>query len=144
MWILYSIVASLLWGLDYTLTEKVLEKVRLSTLLSIELFVGFIVMVSISLRSGSYTADIPELLASKRLLLYVLIIVLVFNVANTFIVLSIGYKNATLSGLIEISYPFFIVLFSWLLFNESNVNKGTVFAGVLILSGVFLVYFFNK
>ena len=45
MWIIYSVIAAVLWGLDYALTGKVLERIRFSTLLSIELFFGFIVMV---------------------------------------------------------------------------------------------------
>jgi drug/metabolite transporter (DMT)-like permease len=143
VWVIYSIIASVLWGLDYALTQEVLGKIRMSTLLSIELFFAFIITFGISLSLGSYAKDIPEILASKRTILLVVLIIIAFNIANTLIVLSIGSKNATLAGLIEISYPLFIALFSWLFFGEANLNTGSAVGGILILLGVLLVYCFN-
>ena len=144
MWALYSMIASILWGLDYTLTEKVLGKIRFSTLLSIELFFGFLVMLALTLASGAYINDVAVLLHSRKTLIYTFLIVLVFNIANMFIVLSIGNRNATLAGLIEISYPLFIVAFSWFFFKENNMNVGTVVGGAMIFTGVLLIYLFNK
>jgi drug/metabolite transporter (DMT)-like permease len=144
MWALYAIIASILWGVDYALTEKVLQNVRFSTLLSIELFIGFLTMLGIAVFSGSFKADFTELFSSNGTLMLVVAIVVAFNIANMFIVLSIGDKNATLSGLIEISYPLFIALFSWMLFRENNLNAGAIFGGVLVLVGVSLIYLFNN
>jgi drug/metabolite transporter (DMT)-like permease len=144
MWIIFSIVASVFWGLDYTLTEKVLEKIRFPTLLTIELFFGFIAMLGITLASKSYKMDLPVLFASKQTITYIVLIVLVFNIANTFIVLAIGSSNATVAGLIEISYPLFVAFFSWLFFREVNLNVGTALGGAFILFGVSLIYFLNK
>ena len=118
MWILYTITASIFWGIDYTLTGEVLKSIRFSTLLSIELFIGFLGMLGITIVSGAYQTDIPELLASNRLSLFVVFIVIAFTIANTCIVAAIGNQNATLAGLLEISYPFFIVVFSWLFFKN--------------------------
>jgi drug/metabolite transporter (DMT)-like permease len=144
MWILYAFIAAILWGLDYALTGKVLEKIRLPTLLSIELFCAFLAMLTLAVLTGSYKTDLPELFGSKRLVLYVLTIVVAFSVANAFIVVSIGERNATLAGLVEISYPLFIALFSWLLFGRTGLSLGANIGGVLILLGVSLIYFFNK
>lgn len=145
MWIIYSIVAAFFWGLDYTLTGKVLEKIQFSTLITIELFFGFLAMLGLMLASGAYAPDVQILLfSSKRTLLYVALIIICFNIANVFIVLSIGKGNATLSGLIEISYPLFIAGFSWLLFREATVNLGTSLGGGLILLGVLTIYLFNR
>ena len=144
MWAIYAIIAAVLWGVDYALTEKVLQSIRFPLLLSIELFFGFLTMLGIAVFSGSYKADLTGLFTSNRTLVLVIAIVVAFNVANMFIVLSIGDKNATLSGLIEISYPLFIAIFSWLLFKENNLNAGAVVGGFLILTGVSLIYYFNK
>ena len=54
MWILYTITASIFWGIDYTLTGEVLKSIRFSTLLSIELFIGFLGMLGITIVSGAY------------------------------------------------------------------------------------------
>lgn len=144
MWMLYSLIASILWGIDYTLTERVLQHVRLPTLLTLELFFGFVTMLGITLTSGGFKADLPAIVSSKQTALLVILIIIVFNVANAFIVLSIGSRNATLAGLIEISYPLFIVLFSWWFFDETTLNVGTAIGGGLIFLGVASVYFFNR
>ena len=144
MWALYAIIAAILWGVDYALTEKVLQSVRFPMLLSIELFFGFLTMFAFTIFSGSYKIEWAGLLSSNKTMTLVAAIVLAFNIANMFIVLSIGDKNATLSGLIEISYPLFIALFSWLFFRENNLSAGTVSGGIFILVGVSLIYFSNR
>jgi drug/metabolite transporter (DMT)-like permease len=144
MWALYAIIAAILWGVDYALTEKALQNIRFPMLLSIELFFGFLTMLGIAMFSGTYKTDLAGLFSSNRTMVLVVAIVIAFNIANMFIVLSIGDKNATLSGLIEISYPLFIALFSWLFFNENNLSVGAILGGILVLSGVSLIYFSNK
>ena len=144
MWILYSIVAAVLWGLDYSLTEKVVKKIPFASLLTIELFVGFLAMLALTLISGSYKSDWSALIASKQTMMFTVLIVVSFNIANVLIVLSIGNKNATLAGLVEISYPLFVALFSWLLFKEVNVNPLTAVGGLLVLAGVGMIYVFNR
>jgi drug/metabolite transporter (DMT)-like permease len=144
MWALYAIIAAILWGVDYALTEKVLQSVRFPMLLSIELCFGFLTMLGFTIFSGSYKLEWAGLLSSHRTLALVAVIVVAFNIANMFIVLSIGDKNATLSGLIEISYPLFIALFSWLFFRENNLSVGAISGGIFVLAGVSLIYFSNK
>lgn len=144
MWLVYAVGASILWGLDYALTEKILKKISFPTLLSIELFFGFISMLAISLVLGSYKTDFHTITNSKTLLYLVIGITLSFAFANTFIVLSIQGKNASIAGLIEIAYPLFIVLFSWLLFKENNLNLATWIGGGLVFVGVSVIYLFNK
>jgi drug/metabolite transporter (DMT)-like permease len=101
-------------------------------------------MLAISLMSGAYKTDVAALFESKRTLASVLLIILAFNVADACIVLSIEGRTATISGLIEISYPLFIALFSWLFFKENNLTRGTVVGGLLIAVGVVVIYFLNQ
>ena len=65
-------------------------------------------------------------------------------VAEVFISLSIVNKNATLAGLIEITYPLFIVLFAWLLFKEGQLTLGTALGSLCILCGVGVIYYFAR
>jgi drug/metabolite transporter (DMT)-like permease len=48
-------------------------------------------------------------------------------------------KNPTLASLIEISYPFFVVLFTWVFFRQCQLNLSTMIGGLLILAGVFVI-----
>jgi len=144
MWIIFALTASILWGLDYTLTESVLKKISFPTLLSIELFFGFVSMLVIAIIFKTYKPDFLVIMSSRKIFWTVVVIVLSFIIANTLIVLSINGKNATLSGLIEISYPLFIVFFSWLILKENNLNFGTSIGATLIFIGTSLIYFFSR
>ena len=139
MWILYAITASIFWGIDYALTGEVLKSIQFTTLLSIELFIGFLVMLGITVVSGAYRTDVPELLSSNRLSLFVVLIVIAFTIANTCIAASIGNQNATLAGFIEVSYPLFIIVFSWLFFKNTNITVGTAIGGACIIIGVAII-----
>ncbi|MGA2053413.1 MAG: EamA family transporter, partial [Opitutales bacterium] len=57
--------------------------------------------------------------------------------------LAIQHKNATLASLIEISYPFFVALFAWLLFRDVQLSWATALGGLLILAGIAIIYRFN-
>ena len=144
MWIFLSIAAALVWGIDYSLTEKVVKKIQFSSLLTIELFFGFLVMLTLTLLSGSYKTDWQILLGSKQLMGFTVAIIASFTIGTVLITLAIGAKNATLAGLIEVSYPVFIALFSWLFFKDVDVNPWTALGGALVLTGVGMIYMFNK
>ena len=58
--------------------------------------------------------------------------------------MAIGEKNATLACLIEISYPFFVAIFSWLFFRDLQLNMMTLLGGILVVSGVGLIVVFAK
>src|SRR5258706_6913151 len=113
MWILYSMIAAVLWGLDYALAEKLLRTIDVSTLLMSEFFFGFIVTAAFSLTSGSYKTELPKLFSSTQNTGTFIVLAIVFIVAHILIVVSISSKSATLASLIEMSYPFFVALFSW-------------------------------
>jgi len=49
---------------------------------------------------------------------------------------AMAAKNPTLASLIEISYPLFVVLFTWLFFREFQLNMMTLCGGLLVLIGV--------
>ena len=59
--------------------------------------------------------------------------------ATVLLFLSIDGKNATMAGLIEISYPIFIVLFTWLLFREMHLTWTSALGGLLIMAGAAVV-----
>ena len=101
-------------------------------------------MLILSLVLGSYKSDFNTIVNSKNLFYLVIGITLSFAFANTFIVLSIQGKNASVAGLIEIASPLFIVMFSWVLFKENHLNVATSIGGFLIFVGVSVIYLFNK
>jgi drug/metabolite transporter (DMT)-like permease len=144
MWIIYALSASLLWGLTYTLDEQIYKYVSVTTSLAVASFVTFLATIAYSYFSGVLIQDITIVALSKRALWYVLFGVLTFLAAELFIGFSISHKNATLAGLIEISYPLFIAVFSYVLFREQQTSLATFIGGILIFFGVLIIYFFNR
>ena len=143
MWFFSALFAAVLWGFDYAFDERVLKYISVPVFLSIQLFAASLILALIAWMSGAWQKDIIALASSSRILLLFLLGIVAFSVANVFICTAIQDKNATFSSLIEISYPLFIALISWLVFDEGELTWSTGIGGLLIFCGVFVIYFFN-
>lgn len=143
MWIIFAISASLFWGLSYVLNEEIYKKISIFSSIGIMSFVVFILCISIAYFTGSLKTDLITISSSKRLIYYLTAGVFALMIAEVFIGFSIVAKNATIAGLIEISYPIFIALFSYILF-KNTITPPTMFGAVVIFFGVFIIYYFNK
>ena len=144
MWIILALGASITWGLTYVLNEQVYKKISVVTSLGITTFVTSIVMLVLAYGQGFLGKDIQAISRSNRLLWLVIGETVALIVAELFIGFSITNKNATLAGLIEISYPIFIAIFTYLIFRENQINWGTFVGGLLIFAGVAVVYYFKR
>ena len=144
MWIIFALSASILWGLSYVLFEQIYKKISVATSLWIVCLIMFFAMLFLSVFSGKIKPDLQAIFQSKKLMWLLAGGVATAIAADLCIAFSITNKNATLAGLIEISYPLFIALFAYLLFKESQLTTATIVGGVLVFSGSFIIYFFNK
>lgn len=144
MWIIFALGASIMWGLTYVLNEQVYKKISVITSLTITLLISGIVFFIVAVSAGLLKRDVNAILNSKSLLSLVVIQTAVLILAELFIGFSIAGKNATLAGLIEISYPIFIAIFAYILYRENQINLGTLVGGIMIFTGVAVVYYFNK
>ena len=144
MWLIFAGAASALWGISYTLSEQVYKYVSIYTTLAIDLAIMAVAFFIVSMLKGVFWQDVSTVTHSPKVFWLFAAGLVVFAFAELFIALSIVSKNATLAGLIEISYPLFIALFSYLLFQESELNAGTALGGFLIFCGVAVVYWFSR
>lgn len=142
MWIIFALGASLFWGMSYVLSEEIYKKISVFTSLSIMSLAVFVLTLAMAYFTGNLRPDLVEIASSKRLMWYVLGGIFALLIAELFIGFSIVSKNATLAGLIEISYPIFIALFSYVLF-KNNITTPTIIGGLIIFTGVFVIYYFN-
>ena len=115
----------------------------MTTTLAIACLGTAIVLFAISFFRKTLATDINTIFSSKKLLWLVLAGTVTFIIAELCIGLSIVEKNSTLAGLIETSYPIFIVLFSLLIFNENQVTPSTIIGGILIFAGLIVVALFQ-
>jgi drug/metabolite transporter (DMT)-like permease len=144
MWLLYALLSAIIWGANYLFYEKILSRISVSTLYFIDLTVGAIVFFLLASLSGTFIKDLTAIQSSKSLIWLILATVITSILANLFIALAIQSKNATLSTLVEISYPIFIILLAWILFRENNLTPSVLLGGGLIFSGIAIIYAFNK
>jgi drug/metabolite transporter (DMT)-like permease len=143
MWILFSLIASVFWGLTYVLNEQIFKKITVFTFLTLTSFGVFLISFFISFFSNSLSRDLRTISSSREITTLIIFSTITLVVAEFFIGTSISTKNATLSGLIEISYPIFIAFFSFLFYKQNSVGISVVLGGVLIFIGIIIIYSFN-
>jgi len=134
----------MLWGLTYIISEQIYKKISVISAIGISTLFASIIMLLIAHSSGYLKTDLVTISRSNKLLLLIIVEIVIFAGADFLIGLSIAHKYATVAGLIEISYPIFIALFALLFFKENQFNLGALIGGLLIFTGITLVYFFNK
>lgn len=134
--LIYALLASMLWGLNYVLFEKVMNKVNILSIMFIDYLFCSVIIGIFYFIFGNYKNDLTSLGEIKWILLAN---VLVHALAGIFIALSIKNSNAVIAGLIEISYPLFILIFSYFLLNQNSFEWKTILGGILILSGVIII-----
>jgi drug/metabolite transporter (DMT)-like permease len=144
VWIIFALLAALLWGFNYVLIDKLVRKVSPATIFTIQLLIASLIMFIISLKTGKFTQDLSTIWESKQIFLYMVLIILGFTSANYLNALAIQAKNATLASLIEISYPLFVIVLAWLLFREATLSLSVLGGGLLIFAGITIIYVFNR
>lgn len=135
---LYAIIAAILWGFDYAIAEKVYDKYSIYTSMFFSFLIGLVVSVIIGY--NQIKSDIPNLNNDYHTWLLLLNVVIT-NVAMIFIALSIKESNATIAGLIEISYPLFIIIFSYMMFGDLHITNKTIIGGLFIFIGITIISF---
>lgn len=140
-WYVAAIGAAVVWGLHYPLLEHALKRLSWVTVLTLTLLPLLIVVPLyhrqiaadwILFQSLDWPARLP-----------ILAIALTSAAGTLLLMASIAGKNATLAALIEISYPVFVVLFTWLLFGEFHLTPRILLGAGLIFAGVLLIIWHN-
>lgn len=137
---IYAIAAAVTWGLSYTLDEKILTTVSPVRLLFIHAIITALITFPFLFWSDG---SIKEVLHSgKNNLAIIVASIILATVANFFIFSSIKALDASTASIMEIAYPFFVVLFSALLF-RSIPNIYFFAGGLLIFIGSFVIIKFS-
>lgn len=144
MWILLAVAASVLWGFTYVIQEFLFRNLAVSTYLAIVSFAMTIFSCAIGISQNSLLPNLKKIFLSRELVIWITLAIVIYIAAELCIGFSIKHKNATLAGLIEVSYPLFIALFAWLLFKQNHLTLSTGIGGILIMSGVAIISFSNN
>lgn len=143
-WMIYAMMAAVLWGASYVLYERILHTVSAASAMLFSASGAALVYFLIAFGRKTVGADWRALSTDWRSLAMVGGLILINAMANLLLLMSMKEKNATVAGLIEISYPLFTAFFAWLFFRQNQMNHGTFLGALLILSGVACIYYFNR
>ena len=141
-WALLTMAGAIFWGLAYALLGKLLHSGISSSfaLVCIGVFTLSTYMIVLS-RSGTFQAGI-EIMQQNKVALLCLLGVAACLISGQFLVYkAIALKDAPHVAILEISYPIFTCLFTWVLFRNLEMSWNIVVGGALIFIGSALVLF---
>lgn len=142
LWLVYALSASIIWGMGYAVTGKLLKIPDITPaflMMSTGLFT-LPIYFFLTFYLGQMKQGFDAIFSSKELFILFITQALAIVGGNFLIFHSITEKNATLTSLIEISYPLFVIIFTFLFFKEVHLSWGTAFGGFLIFAGIGIIY----
>ena len=145
MWIIYAFSAAVIWGISYAASGRAIER-GVTPLTFFFCYTLFGLMASaLALAATGKIGAVPGEVRALGGDAFWFALALVTSAAGALLIyMAIGEKNATLASLIEISYPFFVAVFAWLFFRETQFNLATIVGGLMILGGVGVVFLGNR
>jgi drug/metabolite transporter (DMT)-like permease len=132
-WVVFAFFGAVLWGLHYPLLEKALNDFQPLTIMFITSSVMTIVIICIHKDLFSELKVFYEAGIDKKLI--VLGIILTEFLAVYLITRAVSEGNATYVSLIEISYPIFVVIFTYVIFKVNHFTPQVVVGALLIFMG---------
>ena len=139
--ILFALAASVTWGLLYAIQQHILGKVSPLTLLTVETVLTALFVLPVVFLKHSEIRTV--FLTDSKTLLAICLVVGLTLLANYFILTAINQLNASLASLFEILYPFFVVIFSFLLFGQT-ISLPSLLGGGLMMVGAYIVIRFAE
>jgi drug/metabolite transporter (DMT)-like permease len=143
-WFFYALLAAVLWGASYVIYQVLLKSMSSASVMLFSVLGSAVVFVAIALGRRDLSKDWDALVQSPMNIKLLLSVCVINAAANIVGLISIRQSNATLMGMVEISYPLFTALFAWMFLKEMQLTVGTALGALLIMSGVGCIYYFNK
>ena len=141
-WYIAALGAALSWGVHYPLVGFALQRISLFGVL---MLTSIPILLLLPFFYGQLTTDVQNfrgLSMTEQAMISAIGLTSLTGAACVF--LAIGSKNATLASLIEISYPVFVALFSYLMFKQIHLNASAALGGLLVMVGTGLIIINNK
>ena len=136
-WYVPAIAAALVWGLHYPLIEFALRRVSLTSVVLLTALPMTLLALAFPTRLAADWRLLMTLPSGERLMIGAIAFT---SLAGTVLLyLAVRARNATLASLIEISYPAFVAVFTWLLFRQWHLNVGVLWGVVLVFAGTTLI-----
>ncbi len=140
IWFVIALATAVVWGISYSIDEY-LVKTHISPpfLCFITAILSAPIYAGIALYQKNFVPSWKNLTQNHDAMLAFGVVFVCGFFASLGILESIRLKNATLSSMIEITYPLFTALFAWLFFKDVQINSFTWIGFLFVLIGVFII-----
>jgi drug/metabolite transporter (DMT)-like permease len=136
-----ALAAAIMWGIHYPLVGSALKKISPLSVLLLTSIPAFVLLPFFMRTLRSDYGVLKAMEWGPRLTILALAVTSLLG--TLLLYFSIDKKNATLASLIEISYPVFVALFSYVLFRQMHVNASVMLGALLVFAGVALIILNN-
>jgi drug/metabolite transporter (DMT)-like permease len=133
---LYPFLASITWGMIYSLDQRILQRVSPALVIFINTGIVMVAFLPVVLFEKETMTQL--LRVDKRSLFIIFVTAMLSIAANWFILKGIKDLDASMASMIEISYPIFVAIFSFLFF-RTVLSPAIILGGALILVGSMIV-----
>lgn len=128
----YAIMAAIAWGFVYAIDQKILDKISPPVLILINSVFSIAILLPLLL---FYSNELKNIITLDKPSLKIIGLSLIFTlVANLLIYIAIQHLGSSKAAIFEIAYPFFVVIFSILMF-QAHVNGYFIFGSLLLFIG---------
>ena len=136
---IYAIGTAVIWGLTYTIDQKILTSLSPAMILFTNSVIASLIMLPFMFFGDSSIKTF--IVYSKANLLIVSLSIILPIIANILLLTSIKSLGAATASVIEIAYPFFVVIFS-IIFFKISPSLSFYIGGLLIFSGASIIAYF--
>lgn len=133
---LFPILASITWGAIYALDQKILQKTSPLVFLFIDALITIAVFLPIILLQKNSLTELTAI--DRKSMALMAVTVLLTIAADFFILFGVKHLNASIASIIEISYPLFVAIFSYMLFRTAPTLPVFI-GGMMIVVGSAIV-----
>ena len=137
--LLYAIGAAVTWGVVYTIDQRVLRGASPFALLFIDSILTALLLLPIVFFEKNSLTSITS--SSVRIWLLIVASLILAALANYFIFSAIKILGASTASIFEIAYPFFVILFTSVIFQKAP-NVYSLLGAVLIFAGAAVIIAF--
>jgi hypothetical protein len=136
-WIHYALSAAALWGINYSVGERLIRSAGVPALLLANTVGGGASILAYLLYRGAIGPTVSALTRGDvvKMGICALMSAIAIICAQT----AIGLKNATLAGMVEMTYPLFTGIFAYVLFSDMQLTPKALVGTALILAGAWVL-----
>lgn len=135
-----AIGAAMTWGMVCTLDQKIMNKLSPMVLLFVSYIISLLVLLPLMFfEKGSFQSILQ---AGKTHLGLLFISTLLTVLASILILSSVKILNASTASVLEISYPIWVIVFSYFLY-RSHISWQFILGTLLVFSGVAIIIRFR-